>query len=62
MNNDKLKNIREAYFKYKRNHPEKNMSITSFVAGWQAREEFEKLNINKIIKYLNKIFSKVFKG
>jgi hypothetical protein len=44
---DILKNVREAFFKYKRNNPILTPSVSSFVAGWRAREEFEREEENK---------------
>lgn len=44
---DILKNVREAFFKYKRNNPILTPSVSSFVAGWRAREEFEKEEENQ---------------
>jgi hypothetical protein len=42
MEKDNLKDVRNAFFSYKRSHPNLTASVSSFVAGWNARAAFEK--------------------
>lgn len=43
MEKDNLKDVRDAFFSYKRSHPNSTASVSSFVAGWNLRAAFERM-------------------
>lgn len=51
---DKFKDVREAYFEYKRSNPSYTAFVQSFVAGWDAAKKHSSLS-QQIARLIRKI-------